>query len=213
MKNRLQYLLGPPVDAFFNDLYEVETLGGAFIVSFAIAHAIVRALVTFSHAGVTGNNHVPVTRMPLAPLLTEAAQLSRLGRKDADVTCASHCPEGLQVMGNPQRLEQVFVNLVTNAIDASPRGGRVELFAEEVGELVRVRVVDQGHGIPPELAQRIFEPFFTTKQPGEGTGLGLALVSSIVREHGGTLEVDSQPGAGTTFTVVLPRAMDARAIE
>jgi signal transduction histidine kinase len=72
---------------------------------------------------------------------------------------------------------------------------------------VRVRVVDRGHGIPPELAQRIFEPFFTTKQPGEGTGLGLALASSIVREHGGLMEVDSQPGAGTTFTVTLPRPL------
>ncbi|MFY0570755.1 ATP-binding protein [Archangium lansingense] len=173
--------------------------------------AIVRALVTFSHAGVTGGNSVPVTRVPLAPLLTEAAQLARLGRKEADVRCVSHCPEGLEVVGNTQRLEQVFVNLVTNAIDASPRGGQVELFAGEDGEQVRVRVVDQGHGIPPELAQRIFEPFFTTKQPGEGTGLGLALVSSIVREHGGTLEVDSQPGASTTFTVVLPNANRAAA--
>ncbi|MFE8601784.1 ATP-binding protein [Archangium violaceum] len=173
--------------------------------------AIVRALVTFSHAGVTGGSNVPVTRVPLAPLLTEAAQLSRLGRKDADVRCVSHCPEGLEVVGNTQRLEQVFVNLITNAIDASPRGGQVELFAEEAGEQVRLRVVDQGHGIPPELAQRIFEPFFTTKQPGEGTGLGLALVSSIVREHGGTLEVDSRPGASTTFTVTLPKALDRRA--
>ncbi|WP_375767410.1 ATP-binding protein [Archangium gephyra] len=168
--------------------------------------AIVRALVTFSHAGVTGGHSVPVTRVALAPLLSEAAQLSRLGRKDADVRCVSHCPEGLEVVGSTQRLEQVFVNLVTNAIDASPRGGQVELFAAEDGEQVRVRVVDQGHGIPPELAQRIFEPFFTTKQPGEGTGLGLALVSSIVREHGGTLEVDSQPEASTTFTVTLPKA-------
>jgi signal transduction histidine kinase/Na+/proline symporter len=173
--------------------------------------AIVRALVTFSHAGVAGGHGQPVTRVPLAPLLTEAAQLSRLGRKGADVKCVNHCPESLEAVGNTQRLVQVFVNLVTNAIDASPRGGRVELFAEEVGERVRVRVVDQGHGIPPELAQRIFEPFFTTKQPGEGTGLGLALVSSIIREHGGTLEVDSQPGAGATFTVTLPKAMAPRA--
>jgi PAS domain S-box-containing protein len=169
--------------------------------------AIVRALVTFSHAGVVGGQGVHSTRVPLAPLLTEAAQLSRLGRKGADVRCVSHCPESLEVVGNAQQLEQVFVNLITNAIDASPRGGQVALFAEEAGEQVRVRVVDQGHGIPPELAQRIFEPFFTTKQPGEGTGLGLALVSNIVREHGGLLEVDSQPEAGTTFTVVLPRAL------
>ncbi|WNG44868.1 HAMP domain-containing histidine kinase [Archangium minus] len=169
--------------------------------------AIVRALVTFSHAGVTEGKSVPDIRVMLSPLLAEAAHLSRLGRKSADVTCVSHCPEGLEVVGNPQRLEQVFVNLITNAIDASPQGGRVELFAEETGEQVLVRVVDQGHGIPPELTQRIFEPFFTTKQPGEGTGLGLALVSSIVQEHGGTLEVDSQPGAGTTFTVTLPKAM------
>ncbi len=81
--------------------------------------AIVRALVTFSHAGEAGDQGVHSTRVPLAPLLTEAAQLSHLGRKGADVQCVSHCPEGLEVVGNAQRLEQVFVNLVTNAIDAS----------------------------------------------------------------------------------------------
>ncbi len=168
-------------------------------------NAIVRALVTFSHAGVMGGEEeAPFLQVRLAPLLSEAAQLARLGRKEADVACVSHCPEALEVMGNAQRLEQVFVNLLTNAIDASPPGGRVECFAEQHDERLLVRVVDQGHGIPPEVAQRIFEPFFSTKQPGEGTGLGLALVSNIVREHGGTLELDSQPGAGTTFTVTLP---------
>jgi signal transduction histidine kinase len=169
--------------------------------------AIVRALLTFSHAGGEDAGRVPGLRVPLAPLLGEAAQLAHLGRKDADVECMSHCPEGLEVVGDPQRLAQVFVNLLTNAIDASPRGGRVECFAEQQGEHIRVRVVDQGHGISPEMAQRIFEPFFTTKQPGEGTGLGLALVSNIVQEHGGTLELDSRPALGTTFTVTLPAAL------
>jgi signal transduction histidine kinase len=167
--------------------------------------AIVRALVSFSHAGTVGDVAVPTRRVAVRAMLEEAAQLARLGRKDRDVRVDNHCPEGLEVVGDAQRLEQVFVNLLTNAIDASPEGSTVELRAEEDAAHLHLRVVDRGHGIPPELAQRIFEPFFTTKQPGEGTGLGLALAASIVREHGGELTVDSRAGAGTTLTVRLER--------
>jgi signal transduction histidine kinase len=69
---------------------------------------------------------------------------------------------------------------------------------------VHLRELDRGPGVPRELGPRIFEPFFTTKQPGEGTGLGLALVAGIVREHGGVMQVDSRPGGGTSVTVSLP---------
>jgi signal transduction histidine kinase len=101
----------------------------------------------------------------------------------------------------------VLVNLLTNAIDASPDGALVELVAEVDGGGVHLRVLDRGAGVPRELTQRIFEPFFTTKQPGEGTGLGLALVAGIVREHGGAMQVDSRPGGGTRVTVSLPEPL------
>ncbi|MFP2931480.1 sensor histidine kinase, partial [Pyxidicoccus sp. 3LG] len=171
--------------------------------------AIVRALVGFSHAGTVGGEARPFTRVAVGPLLAEAVQLARLARgtkKDRGLRFEHRCPEGLEVLGDAQRLEQVLVNLLTNAIDASPEGAVVELEAEADGATVRVRVSDRGHGIPPELTQRIFEPFFTTKGPGEGTGLGLALVAGIVREHGGSMQVDSRPGGGTTVAVSLPEA-------
>ncbi|WP_224248076.1 ATP-binding protein [Hyalangium gracile] len=168
--------------------------------------AIVRTLVTFSHAGTSAGEARPFTRVPVRPLLEEAAQLARLARKGRDVKCEAVGGDGLEVRGDAQRLEQVLVNLLTNAIDASPPGGTVELVAEASTEQLHIRVEDRGHGIPPQLTRRIFEPFFTTKQPGEGTGLGLALAASIVREHGGLLAIDSRPGGGTTVKVSLPVA-------
>ncbi|RKH37131.1 ATP-binding protein [Corallococcus sicarius] len=168
--------------------------------------AIVRALVGFGHAGTVGGESRPFTRVAVGPLLAEAAQLARLSRKARDVACTHQSPDGLDVRGDAQRLEQVLVNLLTNAIDASPTGSCVELRADATGDEVRIQVEDRGHGIAPELSQRIFEPFFTTKQPGEGTGLGLALVEGIVREHGGSLRIEGRAGGGTRVTLSLPRA-------
>ncbi|HYH45366.1 MAG TPA: ATP-binding protein [Thermoanaerobaculia bacterium] len=103
-------------------------------------------------------------------------------------------------------LQQVFTNLLLNAVDAMGEGGgRLTLGLEADGELVRVRVEDTGPGIPPERLDRIFKPFFSTKLSSGGTGLGLAISYDIVRRHGGTIAVASEPGAGACFTVELPR--------
>ncbi|MFN7131053.1 MAG: GAF domain-containing protein, partial [Myxococcales bacterium] len=110
------------------------------------------------------------------------------------------------VRGDARMLRQAFINLVTNAVQAMPRGGTVTVRATEevrggrVG--ARVEVADTGPGIPPHLLDRIFQPFFTTK--ASGTGLGLAVVKRIIDRHSGELWVDSKPGAGSTFTVWLP---------
>ncbi len=112
------------------------------------------------------------------------------------------------VEGNPNRLEQVFLNLLLNAAQAIPEGDaehneiRVSLRTE--GEQVVAEISDTGAGIPPALLTRIFEPFFTTKPVGVGTGLGLPICRSIVATHGGTLDVESQLGRGTTFRAVFP---------
>src|SRR2546428_5748678 len=110
-------------------------------------------------------------------------------------------PEEPVVVGNPIQLEQVFINLLTNARDAmadSPRkairiSGSVDYAAVEVA------FADTGHGIRPGLERRIFDPFFTTKEVGKGTGLGLSITYGIVKEHGGTISVVSQPGEGATI--------------
>ncbi|MBI2389169.1 MAG: HAMP domain-containing protein [Deltaproteobacteria bacterium] len=100
-------------------------------------------------------------------------------------------------------MQQVFVNLLLNAIDAVRPAGRIEISAESAGDRVRVRIADDGVGIAPEHLPKIFNPFFTTKEVGKGTGLGLSVSYGIVTSQGGSIEVESTPGAGSVFTVAL----------
>jgi PAS domain S-box-containing protein len=110
---------------------------------------------------------------------------------------------GLDVLGNPVELREMILNIVNNAIDAMPNGGKVELITEQRGSNAVLRIVDTGSGMPPEIVQRIFDPFFTTKGP-RGSGLGLSVVYGIVGRHLGEIAVDSIAGSGTTFTVTIP---------
>ncbi len=126
-----------------------------------------------------------------------------------------------RVMGDPEQLEQVLLNLALNARDAMPEGGEmafdvrlVDVDGDEArrhpdarpGRYVRLAVSDTGCGIGPDVIGRIFEPFFTTKEQGRGTGMGLATVYGIVRNHAGWVEVDSEPGRGSEFRIYLPPA-------
>jgi len=166
--------------------------------------AIVRVLLGYSHAGATdGMQRSPVD---LHPCVQEAMSLVRLSREAKSVPCENRVPEGLHVAGDRQRLIQVFVNLVSNACDASPPGTPVTVGAVLTTHGVKVSVQDRGTGMDESTRERMFEPFYTTKPPGQGTGLGLPLVAAIVREHGGTLRVETRPGAGTTVEVELPGA-------
>jgi signal transduction histidine kinase len=115
------------------------------------------------------------------------------------------------VRGNLRSLQQVFSNLMLNGLHAMPNGGTItiEVQAEPLG-FVRFDIRDTGTGIDPETLEHIFEPFFTTKDPGQGTGLGLAVVYSIVKRHGGRVEAKSEIGVGTVFTVRLPVAETER---
>jgi CheY-like chemotaxis protein len=112
------------------------------------------------------------------------------------------------VMGEGSELREVLVNMVFNAVDAMPEGGRLTLFAEEAEGSVRISVRDTGVGMTPEVRSRIFDPFFTTKGEG-GLGLGLAVSYGIVRRHEGSIEVESEVGRGTTFSIRLPAAKAA----
>ena len=115
------------------------------------------------------------------------------------------------IVADVGQLEQVIINLVVNARDAMPSGGMISIRTrchpeprEGPALFVALSVADTGTGIAPEIRERIFEPFFTTKDPGKGTGLGLSMVYGIVRQSGGTIDLDSTPGAGTTFTIQFP---------
>jgi PAS domain S-box-containing protein len=122
------------------------------------------------------------------------------------------------------QINQVLMNLCLNARDAMPQGGRLTLHSANIsldeaqsrrhldaraGEFVRLRVSDTGCGIPPEVQPRIFDPFFTTKEPGKGTGLGLAMVFGILKQHHGWIECQSEVGRGTDFDIYLPRYREA----
>ena len=111
----------------------------------------------------------------------------------------------------PSQLNQVFMNLLVNAAHAIDQQGTITVRSGADAASLWVEVSDTGSGIAPENLKRIFEPFFTTKPVGKGTGLGLSLSYSIVQKHGGRLEVDSEPGRGTTFRVTLPRERVAQA--
>jgi len=113
--------------------------------------------------------------------------------------------EPLPVTGDAGQLQQVLINLMSNALAAMPDGGELRVATRYTGDKAEVTVSDNGHGIPEEIHQRIFEPFFTTRPPGSGTGLGLSICYGIIREHQGDITVDSRPGSGTAFTVTLPR--------
>jgi signal transduction histidine kinase len=149
----------------------------------------------------------------VAPFDVNQAARAALRLVDSSVRKATRrlevrCAEGLPlVRGDPQRIEQVLVNLVLNACQALPspdRGIRLSTAWDPARGAVRVEVRDEGTGIRPEHLPRVTEPFFTTRRGAGGTGLGLSVSAGIVREHGGHLEFASSPGAGTTVTLWLP---------
>jgi PAS domain S-box-containing protein len=112
---------------------------------------------------------------------------------------------GLVLLGSLSQLREMLTNLIFNAIDALPEGGDIHLSAHAMGEKILIAVTDSGVGMPSDVVERVFEPFFTTK--GErGTGLGLALVLGVVESHGGSIDVRSHPGQGTTFAMTFARA-------
>ena len=113
-------------------------------------------------------------------------------------------PERVEMDGNPDKLQQLFINLILNAVDAMPSGGTLSIQLRQHSQLAEIRVSDTGEGISDDQLQRIFEPFFTTKEAGRGNGLGLMVSKGIVRDHGGSIRVGSKLGEGTEFTIQLP---------
>ncbi|PLW83890.1 histidine kinase [Kineobactrum sediminis] len=168
---------------------------------------IVDSLVNFSHAG-SGAGDVRLEPCNLADCVDEAIHLLQLDRQAKALDFENHCDRELLVLADAQRLLQVFVNLLGNARDASENGGRVVVSASVSDSRALIEVEDQGCGIPIELQNQVFEPFFTTKEPGEGTGLGLALVYSIMDDMGGSVQIQSPlgppPAAGTRICLQLP---------
>lgn len=178
------------------------------------AAVLTQSLLTFGRKQV-----ISLSRVDLNELLRRFEKfLLRVLREDIELKC--NCADGeLPVMADCGQLEQVLMNLMTNARDAMPKGGRIIIetslvecdrtFVDthgfgEAGKYVLLSVSDTGSGMDEAVRRKIFEPFFTTKAEGKGTGLGLAMVYGIVRQHKGAIDVYSKPGMGTTFKIYIP---------
>jgi two-component system, NtrC family, sensor kinase len=145
----------------------------------------------------------------LRHLLEESVLLSSPGLQSRKISVRTDWPAGsVQVNADAGYLQQVFLNLINNSMDAMPHGGELRLHlrpaVDSGAEKVIMEIEDTGEGIPVETLSHIFEPMFTTKRMGTGTGLGLAVCDQIIREHGGTIRVESKVGHGTLFRILLP---------
>jgi nitrogen-specific signal transduction histidine kinase len=181
---------------------------------------LVRQMMTLSRKGGAASPTV----LSVNAVVNDLAKLLRRSLGERVTLATELAGDAWPAFVDGAQLGQVLLNLVVNARDAMPAGGRVVVrtenlvFEERQGGLVEGRpgqyvalvVSDSGVGMTPEVRERIFEPFFTTKEQGKGTGLGLAVTYGIVRQAGGTIHVESQPGAGTTFRILLPRAREER---
>jgi len=152
-----------------------------------------------------------LAEVPAADLIEMNLEVVRGRLKQSGITLEVSCPAGLRLRCAAVQISQVLLNLLVNAVQAvesAGRGaaGRIRISGRLIGSDVVFEVSDNGTGIDPADRPRIFDPFFTRKPIGEGTGLGLAISHGIVNGHGGRIDlVDSQPGEGATFRVVLPQ--------
>ncbi len=159
---------------------------------------IVRNLLSCSRTGIVKNEKID---------LAKALELS-LDSLKTELSCKNISVEKSIAKGLPPiidlGLERIFVNLLRNAIDAMDDGGKITVSANLEGDLIQIKIVDTGKGIPEQEVEKIFEPFYTTKDLGKGCGLGLTIVYEIVKIYNGSIEVESKPGKNTTFKIILP---------
>nr|MEE4266618.1 ATP-binding protein [Candidatus Krumholzibacteria bacterium] len=170
---------------------------------------IIKGLLNFARPTGSGRG-----RTNLSEVIHDTAYLMDKSLKVGGVELVVDEQRDSWVHGNRNEIEQVFFNLLANALDAMSDGGQIKVVITQgdPGEVL-VRFSDTGEGISEEDLQQVFLPFFTTKDYGKGTGLGLSIVARIVHEHGGRIEVESAPGRGTTFLLTFPEARESSASE
>ncbi|MBW1732090.1 MAG: GHKL domain-containing protein [Deltaproteobacteria bacterium] len=170
------------------------------------ASEVVRNLLDFSRTEAPS-----LTKLEVKEVVQKTVNLIRNQLMIVGVKLECNTPERIPpIRGNLHNLEQVFLNLLLNAIQAMPNGGKITIGVREAEDgYVAIEVSDTGVGIKPEALEKIFDPFYTTKPAGRGTGLGLSIVYGIVKKHGGYVEVKSEVNVGTTFTVYLPVFQEA----
>jgi signal transduction histidine kinase len=168
------------------------------------ASDIVKGITFFSRAASS-----PGSRINLNDQLKEAIKISKYSVNFDDVELMTDCQEVPPVSGNAGEIQQVFVNLLNNAVEAMGGIGRLSVMSRYEDGSVVVTVRDTGPGIKKEHLNKLFTPFFTTKDPGRGTGLGLNIVHKIIMNHGGSISVESEEGKGTAIIVRFPTAQES----
>jgi len=204
----------PPDSPAHDDLAEIHR-------SVARANSLTNQLLGFARRP-TGSP----TTLDLNSVMTDLAQLlHRLIGEDVELTIIP-MPAPALVQADRGQIEQVIMNMVVNARDAMPFGGQLQITTHSVlqetatnlndggappNQYIQLTITDTGIGIAPQLLARIFEPFFSTKPAGTGTGLGLAICDEIIRQHGGWIDAQSEPGEGATFSIYLPQLVESAA--
>jgi signal transduction histidine kinase len=168
------------------------------------ARDIVRDLLQFSRQ----RDFSPESTDVKTVLEQVVAMVRRQGGLSAVTVEERYAPELPSVELDVSRIKQVFLNIINNAVYVMPNGGSLTIRTEAVESGVRISFQDTGPGIAAEHVDRIFDPFFTTKPEVSGTGLGLSVSLGIVQSHGGTIEVETEVGRGSTFTVALPLRLE-----
>jgi PAS domain S-box-containing protein len=171
------------------------------------AAAIVQNLLAFSRPLAQGR-----TTLRLGEILNEALEAERPNLEKKSIRVKLMTPDDLPpVDGDRKLLMQVFLNILTNAeqsISPAREQGQLDISVTCAGDQIRVTFADDGPGIPEDIIGKIFDPFFTTKRPGGGSGLGLTISLAVIKEHGGTIEIESNPGNGAVIHVLLPAAAE-----
>jgi len=165
------------------------------------SQAIVRNLLDFARESESKTEPLDLSQL-VQETINLAGNQIKLSGAHIDISISPNLP---RVHGDHQQLNQVFLNILLNALDVTPKGGKIQIsVALEEPKFLAVKIIDHGQGIPEHILPNIFDPFFTTKNKGKGTGLGLSVSQGIVARHGGEIRVQSKSGEGTTFAVILP---------
>jgi len=216
LNNKLAPVLG------FSELLQVklEALGGHTVLQSyctAISQSalesvrIIRQLLQLSRPAA-----MELSRADLGPILEEVASIMRFRLRSANAELRLKVSgDSLWILADAAQIKQVLINLMINGVDAMEQADRrvLEIEVEAQGNWVAIAVRDTGHGISPDKLSRVFDPFYTTKPVDRGTGLGLSVCLGIVRQHHGEISVNSVPGEGTTFRVLLPLAKAEDAVK
>lgn len=193
--------------AYAGDPEEIQATAASIQKQALRITRIVRSLMSFSRK----EDGEQFQRMPLAVPVDEAIHMLGFQHDIKEICFINRVADHLEIVGDPHQLTQIFINLLGNARDASPAGSQVTVAAWETPTHLEIQVDDEGEGIAPDRLATVFEPFFTTKDAGAGTGLGLSLVYTLVKNHGGSIQAISPvPGhfRGTRMSITLPRQSD-----